>query len=118
MLPKVFRLKKKGLFQQVYKEGKTVTSPILVLTYYPASLQGNPKIGFAVARKIGTAVNRNRVKRIMREAIRPYIDLINPNYNIIFLARMKIKGISLKDVEKNMLALLKRAQLLHRNEEK
>ena len=118
MLPKVFRLKKKGLFQQVYKEGKAVTTPILVLTYHPAAKQDNPKIGFAVARKIGTAVSRNRVKRIMREAIKPYTSLINPNYNIIFLARMKIRGISLKDVEKNMLALLKRAQLLNRNEEK
>jgi len=116
LLSKVFRLKNKAEFQKVYQDGKSITTPVLVLSYFKNQQKNNPRIGFAVARKIGTAVCRNRVKRQMREAVKPYINAIDPAYDIIFIARMKIKGISVRDVEKNMLALLKRAQLLNRNE--
>ena len=118
MLPKVFRLKKKVEFQKVYKEGHSITTPILVLSFLKKQQPGTPKIGFAVAKKVGTAVSRNKIKRQMREAVRPYISTIDSGYDIIFIARMRIKGISLRDVEKDMLALLKRAKLLNRKEEK
>ena len=117
MLPKVFRLKKKAEFQKVYKEGKSITTPVLVLSYFKKQQKGRPRIGFAVARKIGTAVSRNKIKRLMREAVRPHINTIDSNYDIIFIARVKIKGISVRDVERNMLALLKRARLINRNED-
>jgi len=116
LLPKVFRLKNKAEFQKAYQQGKSVTSPSLVLTYYRRETSGQPKIGFAAARKLGTAVMRNRIKRQMREAVRPHLHKIDPNYNIIFLARMKIKGISVVDMEKNMSGLLQRARLINRDD--
>ena len=102
MLPKVFRLKKKAEFQKVYREGKSVSTAALVLISYKKEQKRLPRIGFAVGKKIGTAVSRNRIKRLMREALRPYIEEINPNYDLIFVARIKIKGISLHDVEMEM----------------
>lgn len=112
MLPKAFRLKKKGEFKKVYTEGKSVASPYLVMFFKKRKERGQSRIGFSTARTIGSNVERNRIKRRLREAARPYLRIISPGYDLIFLARHKIKGISFKDVEENMVNLMKRAGII------
>lgn len=115
MLPKNYRLKKKTEFSKVYQAGKSVANKYLILFYKPTKGQDKNRIAFAVSKKMGTAVERNRIKRRMREAMRPLLSNIKPNYDLIFIARIKIKGISFDNVEKNMVALLQQAGLTKRD---
>ena len=118
MLPKTFRLKKKGEFKKIYSEGRSVATPYLVLFYKKRKEQEQSRIGFSTARAIGGNVERNRIKRRMREAARRNLLLISPGYDLIFLARHKIKGISFEDVEKNMVNLISRAGIIERREKR
>ncbi len=122
MLKRHFRLKNKKEFNRVYNEGKSVYDRYLVLSYIKRENRekniDTPRIGFAVSRKLGGAVERNKVKRIMREAIKPQANKIKPYHDIIFIGKRKIKGISYGDVEKSMLVLLMKAGLLDKDEKK
>jgi len=113
LLPQIYRLKNKIDFKKIYQNGKSLANPYIVIYVFKKPVAGNPRIGFSVSKKLGCAVCRNKIKRRMREAIKPYLKLIKPNnVDIIFIARFKIKGISFKLVEKNMVNLLKRTNLL------
>lgn len=114
MLPRIYRLKRKIDFKKTYQRGKSLANPYLVIYVFekPRAAAESPRIGFSVSKKLGCAVCRNKIKRRMREAIKPYLKLIKQNVDIIFIARFKIKGISFKLVEKNMVNLLKRTNLI------
>lgn len=116
MLIKAYRLKNKNKFKKTFTFGKAVACPYFVLYYLKNNEPGNSKIAFAAGRKIGKAILRNKIKRRLREACRQHAGNLADGYNIIFIARAKIKGISYHDVEKNMSALLKKTGLLKRNE--
>jgi ribonuclease P protein component len=128
VLPAVYRLKNKVDFKKVYQSGKSIANQYLVLyvlqrTKENQLIKNNQRetaalrVGFSVSKKVGCAVERNKIKRRMREAIRPYLGLINKkNVDLIFIARMKIKGISFSVVEDSMVALLKKARLLNSNQ--
>lgn len=116
MLTQKYRLKSKSDFGKTYRYGQSRANSYLVLYFFPQGKKtaalGNPRIGFSVSKKLGNAVVRNKIKRKMRAAIKPYLLLIRQDIDIIFIARKKIKGISFSDVEKNMVYLLKKSGLL------
>jgi len=115
LLPQKYRLKSKFEFAKAYKRGQSRANSYLVLYFFVRDKKktslGNPRIGFSVSKRIGCAVTRNKIKRRLREAIKPYLHLIRQDVDIIFIARQKIKGIPFSDVEKNMVYLLKKTGL-------
>jgi ribonuclease P protein component len=115
MLKRRFRLKDKNEFKKTYQHGRTVANSFLVLYYIENKKIDESKVAFAVGKKIGNAVIRNRIKRIMREAYRKNLLLVKKNYYLIFIARAKIKGISYNNVEKSMLSLLNKTGIISRN---
>ena len=116
MLPQKYRLKSKFDFGKAYRNGKSRANAYLVLYFFPrgkiAAVLENPRIGFSVSKKLGNAVVRNKIKRRLRAAIKPYLQSLRRDVDIIFIARKKIKGIPFSDVEKNMVYLLKKSRLL------
>jgi len=113
LLRQEFRLKSKARINEVYKRGKSLATAHIVMYYY---LVGNDnkhtKVCFSVSKKIGKAVERNKIKRRMRECIKKFMPCLDKRYNLIFIARANIKGISYLDVEKNIMKLLKKAGIL------
>ena len=83
-LPRAARLRRAAEMQSVFERGSRVESRTFVLLWRPAS--GGRKAGFAVSRRVGGAVQRNRVRRRLREAYRrsgPFpLDLI-----LVFVGR-------------------------------
>jgi len=101
------QIKKKHDFKKVYTQGKTIVGRLVVI-YYKRS--DHTKIGFSVSKKVGNAVVRNKVKRILREICRNNIELFSSDYNFIFIARPKIKGFSYQQVEKEIIGKLRKVE--------
>ena len=110
-LKKLNRLKSKKSFQLVYVKGRTVVDAMSVFYILPE--QGEDiKIGLAVGKKLGCAVVRNRVKRMMREVFRMHKAELKKGYHIDWVARKKLTKADYKTFERVFLRLAKRAALL------
>ncbi|MEW6662584.1 MAG: ribonuclease P protein component [Bacillota bacterium] len=111
MLAKKYRLSRPVDFRRTYNSGRSVANRYLVL-YIGRNYLNTIRIGFSVSKKFGKAHERNRIKRLLREAVRKYIDRLYKGYDLIFIARGKIKGIDYKGVEKNIWHLLEQGDLV------
>jgi len=110
LLQRRYRLTGKAQFQGVYGSGRSYVGSYLVL-YVKENRLDHTRIGFTVSKKIGKAVVRNRIKRKLREVCRLNLDRFAKGYDIIFVARRKIKGISYRLVEQEIEKLCGKAGL-------
>ena len=83
-MQKQFRLKKRAAFAYVYRKGEKASARDLLLL--SAKSKEGLKIGLSVSKKVGNAVTRNRVKRLLREAIRPLTDRIDDGFMYVIVA--------------------------------
>lgn len=71
----------------MYRHGRSQASRHLVLYVFPDESVGTPRIGLSVPRKVGTAVERNRVKRLLREAFEQERAGLGEGYDVVVVAR-------------------------------
>lgn len=110
-LPRNRILKKKKDFQAVYSHGKSYANRFLVLYVFRSNgFQG--KIGFAAGKKLGNAVKRNRVKRLLRESYRMNQGAIKEGVSLLFVGRKAAVDAGCQDLEKAFLALAKKAGIM------
>jgi len=113
MLPKKYRLRKNVDFRKIYRSSKSIADPYLVLYMKKNNNPNNIRLGFSISKKIGKAHERNHLKRQLREIARKNLKNLKPGFDLIFIARQKIKGKSYRDVEKSMESLLIKGRLLN-----
>ena len=106
-----FRLTRSEDFKRVRRSGKSYAHPLVVLIVQTHD-QPRVKIGVAAGRTVGTAVTRNRAKRLLREAIRPLIPNIVSGLDLILIARPGLVSATLEETRRALLNLLQRAQIL------
>lgn len=96
-------------YKSVYSKGGSWANSLLVLK---ALANGLPiaRYGFSVSRRVGKAVVRNRVKRLLREILR--VTPLPPGWDIIFIARSPAASASYAELEESVKGLLSRAGLL------
>jgi ribonuclease P protein component len=68
--PRSLRLNRRGDFEKVYKQGRRHFAAHLTIFYLGRERGDGPRIGLRVGRVLGEAVERNRIKRRLREALR------------------------------------------------
>ncbi len=83
-MQKQFRLKKRAAFAYVYRKGEKASARDLLLL--SAKSKEGLKIGLSVSKKVGNAVTRNRVKRLLREALKPLTDRIDDGFMYVIVA--------------------------------
>ncbi|MDD7186421.1 MAG: ribonuclease P protein component [Clostridia bacterium] len=81
----IYRLKKKSDFDKLFKKGKKGFSKSLTMLYFPSD---SFKIGYSVSKKHGNAVQRNRIKRLLRAAARNSFADLKRNYRIVIMPRV------------------------------
>jgi ribonuclease P protein component len=79
-------LRKKRDFELVFKSGTVSRSRNLVLHARPNGL-GFHRLGLSVSKKIGKAVTRNRIKRLLREAVRRTMEEAPSNCDFVLVAK-------------------------------
>lgn len=107
--PKTEHLLKRWEFQRIFSENKKYTGRYLTL--HTLLNQPNRKVGILVSRKIGIAVKRNRIKRLIREAYRLNKHLLPNNIHLIITPRHDISKLTYKDIEEDLLEIYN--HLLH-----
>ena len=100
-------IKKSKEFSSVYKSGKSVADKYFVL-YYRRNKLDYSRIGYSVSKKVGNAVVRNRIKRLLKETYRLNFDDFKIGYDFVFIARVRAKDIEYIEVEKSMKKLFGR----------
>lgn len=86
MIARDMRLRRKRDFEEARSRGKSWSTRLAVIVVHPNGLDHN-RYGFATGKKIGGAVQRNRAKRLFREAVRHQDPRLLPGHDIIFIAR-------------------------------
>ncbi len=113
-LKRVYSLKENSAFQYVYRRGKSQANRELVLLFVR---QGKLRIGFSVSKKLGGAVTRNHIKRLLRESIRPRIPKLKCGY-YVFIARNGAVGTDFSRMARSVDNLLTRQRLYKAEEQK
>jgi len=109
-------LKSNSDFRRLYNRGKAVTDPALVV-YYSKNRAGICRIGITTSKKIGNAVERNRSRRVIREAFRKVCPALNPCYDIVVVARSKTKYLKSTYVEEVMKRIFENEGMLNSERE-
>jgi ribonuclease P protein component len=81
------RLSRSAEFERVYRQGRSIANRHLVLYTFPNPSSTRPRLGLSVSRKVGGAVQRNRVKRLLREAFAHAEGELAPGQDVVVVAR-------------------------------
>ncbi len=110
-LSKQGSLRKNKNFQTVYKTGKSFANKMMVLYVLPKS-NDDRRIGFAAGKRLGNAVVRNRMKRLLREAYRLNQARLISGVDLVLVSRKVMVGAELSTVIRSFLDLCNKARIL------
>jgi ribonuclease P protein component len=111
-LPSHLRLKHARDFARVKEQGTSAPGKFLVLGALRAEEVSEFGYGLVTGRKIGPAVTRNRVRRLLREVIRAHRAEIRPGWHFVTIARWRAPQASLREIETDWLKLARKLGVL------
>ena len=101
-------LKKNKEFQRVYRRGVSAGDDVLVLFLLP-NRTGKVRFGFSVSKRVGKAVVRNRVRRILREICRLNENWFPGGHDVVIIARSAARELGFRELAEHVRKLAARA---------
>lgn len=98
-------------FRRLYSRGKSFVSGYTVV-YASKNRTGESRLGLTVAKSVGKAVKRNRLKRLMRESYRLMEDRIYPGFDIIIVARNRALDKTQAQIQKDVEYAMRKLELI------
>ena len=105
------RLKKSWEFQRTYENGKKYWNAYFVIYVYHSQLNRS-RLGITVSKKVGKSVQRNRVKRLIRESFRILRPVLRPHYDIVVVGRKAACRLSGQQAKESLQQLFRRASII------
>jgi ribonuclease P protein component len=106
-----FRLTQSTDFKRVRRFGKSYAHPLVVLVVLVGADE-QKHIGVMAGRSVGNAVQRNRAKRMLREAVRTILPRLKLGWNVVLIARNPILNAKLSEIEDCLIQLFSKANLI------
>ncbi|GAB6159136.1 ribonuclease P protein component [Desulfotomaculum varum] len=100
-MEKFISLKKNSDFQTVYRHGVSAANRYLVLYQFPNKGCGR-RFGFSISRKVGKAVCRNRLRRILKEICRLNLERFPDRHDFVFIVRQAASDQDYHQMEKHV----------------
>jgi ribonuclease P protein component len=111
-----FRLTRSEDFKRVRRTGKSYAHPLVVLVAQASESAHPVHVGVAAGKTVGTAIQRNRAKRILREAMRPLLEALPADWDVALIARPALVAATLEETRAALTHLLRRAKILPADE--
>ena len=115
-MQKRYRLSKREDFSKVYRSGKSAANQQFVIYCMPNPDVAHFRAGVSASKKLGGAVVRNRLRRMVKEIVRNHASKIRPHYDFIIIVRKPAVTMDYRGMEKSLLHLLRKASLLDRDQ--
>lgn len=106
-MKKNYRVKSEKEFQKVFDNKDSIANRQIVVYRLFKPGQKHFRVGISVSKKIGNAVTRNRIKRLMRQSIWQVRQQIPNEYDYLFIARQDITDRSLNEIKHSVLHVMK-----------
>ena len=107
---KIVSIKENSDFKRLYYRGKSVVKKRIVL-YYKKNKFGYNRLGLTVSPKIGCAVVRNKVRRLLKENYRN-LQGLSEGFDIVIVARNSSKDASFHELGKDIRKALSECGIL------
>lgn len=110
-LPREARIRRRVDFVRIQSQGTRVHTDAFVIIFAPRGCGPGPRLGLAVSRKVGPAVVRNRIRRILKEFFRRQASTL-PAVDLVIVVKPKARALAeagLAAVAQNLGPALRRA---------
>jgi len=104
-------LKKNHEFKRLYNKGKSAASQSAVI-YCRRNGRPENRLGITVSTKLGGAVQRNRVRRRLKEIYRLNEEKLAAGYDVVIVARMRSRFVGYRELESSVLSLFRKLNLM------
>lgn len=105
------RLRKRAQFLDIQARGRRVSSFRFIMLSCRRQDDGDARLGITVSRRVGNAVQRNRVRRLVREAFRRDRAAWPRGFDVVVIAREAARGATFVEVVADLAALLRKVRV-------
>lgn len=109
-MKKIFRIKKSEEFQSIIRKRKVIVNSAYIL-YYQVKVEEKGRIGIAVSKKLGIAVERNKMKRQLRMLLQETVAFEAIGWDGIIVAKARFKEQSYSQNKKDLESLVKTVKI-------
>ncbi|MDQ0297628.1 ribonuclease P protein component [Salibacterium salarium] len=114
-MEKKYKIKKNHEFSRVFEKGKSSANRQFVIYVLNKPEQSHFRAGLTVSKKMGNAVTRNRIKRLLREVIREMSDQLQEGKDYIVIARKPVTQMNYEEIKKSMKHVMNVAGVLKKH---
>ena len=98
-------------FRRLRESGRTFRHALFNLSIVPNEIDHN-RYGYITGKILGKAVERNRVRRLLREAVRLHQDRVMPGFDVLLIARPAAAGRSLQEFVVTLESLFRQSGIM------